>query len=209
MTPLHLLHSPHRPTGCIPLEHDAFLRFRAVLALLLSVLLTGCGTFGPSVTQDETYDFADSKKYAFSTAPRKLVGVPGIDSPEFDRFMQREISEILKAKGLTLVPVEEADILVAYNADTEEVVRTISVGLQEDLGYTTNRPRLPESSRTDLPDDYRLGILRVTVKDKVSGQTVWTSETKTRLDTDNPEAQKKSVQRNLREIFAAYPLRGR
>ena len=153
------------------------------------------------IVYDKTVDFSKYKTYAW------VRGSPVID-PRIDHYITHSVDDVLRRSALTEVKVNEADLIVTYNAARDS---DLSVGTALDPTYAATGGVPPSgssiwltSSRGGVSTHVRKGSLNFEILDRKANKPVWTGTAKGTI-SDKPGDHWSQVQKALDDLFHDYP----
>jgi hypothetical protein len=185
-----------------------------IAAFAAATLLAGCES-QPKVGSDfnPQYDFASRSKFAVmrpdvaqgGNTARTAVAVPN------DLLAQRltmAIEGALIARGFTVVPPEQADMIVTFFVTTQNQVdvRTYNAGFGYGACWSPYRCAMYANPQVDVRN-YKEGTLYVDFIDKATRKLQWRGVTSDRLP-NNPTREKRDqiVRDAVGAIIAQYPM---
>lgn len=147
---------------------------------------------------DREADFSKYKLYDWEAENRRQPeGTPLALGGAADTEIRDAIDQRLRAQGFEAAIDEPADFLVAYDGTLEPV--TDIEGQRRDLG--TGVAWVIEGSISS----YNRGTLVITIKDRETGNVVWTGwTTETIKDPNNPG---KQINRAVKKLLRQFPPR--
>ncbi len=170
--------------------------FRFFGVLLCLIFVTAC-TVRPATDYNVDQDFSQYKDFAFASLAEDAV--LSID----DQRIQAELAKQLQTKGLQVVDVEQADMLVAYHI--EEATELEAIGGNFTLGMGSRHGMIGVSS----PDRYKerkYGKLVVEFIDPQAKSLIWRSISQSKLrETMGPESRAEFIQKQLALMLESYP----
>ncbi|GDY26160.1 DUF4136 domain-containing protein [Agarivorans sp. Toyoura001] len=170
--------------------------YRLFIIACLSFTAAAC-TIKPAVDYNIDQDFSQYKDFAFAPMPEDAVA--SIDGQR----IERELDSQLKAKGLQVVELEQADLLVDYRIDTATELE--SYGGSFSVGVGRKHGAIGVSS----PDRYKerkYGKLVVEFLDPETKALVWRSISQSQLrETMGPESRAKFINEQVALMLENYP----
>ena len=153
------------------------------------------------IVYDKTVDFSRYKTYAW------VQGFPMID-PRMDQYIVHSVDDVLRRSGLIETKVNEADLVVTYNAARDS---DLSVGTALDPTYAATGG-IPQSGRsiwqTSSPGGASThvdkGSLNFEILDRKADRTIWSGTAKGTI-SDKPGDHWSQVQKALDDLFHDYP----
>jgi len=153
------------------------------------------------IVYDKTVDFSKYKTYAW------VRGVPVID-PRIDQYITHSVDDVLRRSGLTQVKVNEADLVITYNAARDS---DLSVGTALDPTYAAtggvplSGSRIWVTSSTGgVSTHVRKGSLNFEILDRKANKPNWSGTAKGTI-SDKPGDHWSQVQKALDNLFHNYP----
>jgi hypothetical protein len=189
------------------------LRFFVAVPLLL-VLVTACG--GPRYSTDyaPNVDFSKYRTFAWSPHGNNLPEDPRYNTSLVDARLVDGIEYALKAKGLTMVAAEDADLHVVYHAIVQQ--KTSYTTVNAHYGYSPYWGGYGRwggwgyGAGTTYENNYDEGTLVVDLLENVPGaeeRIVWrgaVTDTIKKGDRDPMQAQRETREGAV-DLFAEYP----
>jgi hypothetical protein len=153
------------------------------------------------IVYDKTVDFSKYKTYAW------VQGIPVID-PRIDHYITHSVDDVLGRSALTQVKVNEADLIVTYNAARDS---DLSIGTVLDPTYAATGGVSPTGtsiwvtpSSGGVPTHVHKGSLNFEILDRKANKPIWTGTAKGSI-SDKPGDHWSQVQKALDDLFHDYP----
>lgn len=180
----------------------------SILALCLSVLLTGCSISPKIMTHyAEDIDFTQYKTFSFydPIANQKKEYLTLLD-----KYIRAGVTQELENRGLK--EVAEGDIKISFNVYKQERIQSTIIpatygsyyGYRGIYGYNMSHgmnygPEISVSQYTE-------GTLNIDVVDRKQKQLIWEGAAIGRLSDEIPDNIKQVVQQTVSSILAGYPI---
>ncbi len=169
-------------------------RFLGAFFAVFALVVSGCASKPATVERTEGYDFAGVQTYAWVTEELILIEFgedqPRVRTKDNEKRVRAAVDRELQSRGLTKVPLADADVMVAF-----------SVGVR--MAY-----RLEGGDRTSLVTDgpsrkQTQGTLNLYVLDRADQKEVWHGSMSKWLDpSDDPDV---VINQAVGKILALYP----
>lgn len=173
------------------------------MRFLLLVMIWGlasCAAYSPLVDYDRKASFAGISRYAFASAAAENDRSQSLDQVR----IRRAVGEVLTAKGMTEVPLEQAQVWVdmGYDIDRRQDVRPNFYGY---YGWSPYWWGMQPDYYLEERDESRLTLLIV---DPASKQVIWSGQTVLRYYEEKPPQQRDaSLKAQVDSILRHFPPR--
>ncbi|QFU05297.1 hypothetical protein FIU82_09790 [Pseudoalteromonas sp. THAF3] len=168
------------------------------------VLLLGACASHPDFDYDKSVDFSQYKTFAWIPNASLTKGTNNYQISELmERRVQQAVNDELRAKGMELVSLQQADVLINYHAsvDTKVDVDTFSTGYGARWDYWGIGYNVQTTTR-----EYEVGTLVIDVVDRSSNQLVWRAAKEGRLKKNQTPIERTEVVReSVADILSNFP----
>lgn len=171
---------------------------RGILMVLAILALAGCASDSPRIDYDRNADFSNLTRFAWVPEQGSQSGYRSLDQVR----IRRAFSAGLAAKGLTEVPVEEAQVWVDidYSIDRRYEVRTTFYGFYRWHPYWWG---MEPDYYVQERDESRLTLLMI---DPASRSVIWAGQTVMRYYEEKPPLERDaSLREQVEQILARFP----
>jgi hypothetical protein len=165
----------------------------AICVAALSV--SACSSKNVSIDFDDSYSFAGKSTYAWlERAPERPES-----GDQVDRRVRRSVDTNLADRGFRLVPIEQAELIVAYQASAadQRVYDTYGYGTGRWTGYedTTTTERV-----------YTEGSLTIDIFDADRKELIWRGNAVETIDPGaSPDERDELVGKAVSDLFDKFP----
>ena len=165
----------------------------AICVAALSV--SACSSKNVSIDFDDSYSFAGKSTYAWlERAPERPES-----GDQLDRRVRRSVDTNLADRGFRLVPIEQAELIVAYQASAadQRVYDTYGYGTGRWTGYedTTTTERV-----------YTEGSLTIDIFDADKKELIWRGNAVETIDPGaSPDERDELVGKAVSDLFDKFP----
>jgi hypothetical protein len=176
-----------------------------LLVIFALIVLSGCAS-KPKIfsNADSSVDFSQFKTYSFF--PELATDKPGYESLE-TTFLKVAVAQEMDQRGFTYS--NEADLLLNFNINTEEKIRSRSVptggayyGYRDPFydpwgGYAATETRI---------EQYTLGTLNIDAVDVSTNKLVWEGSIVGKITDDTIKNLEAVIDEAVKEVFGAFPV---
>ena len=165
----------------------------AICVAALSV--SACSSKNVNIDFDDSYSFAGKSTYAWlERAPERPES-----GDQVDRRVRRSVDTNLADRGFRLVPIEQAELIVAYQASAadQRVYDTYGYGTGRWTGYedTTTTERV-----------YTEGSLTIDIFDADKKELIWRGNAVETIDPGaSPDDRDELVGKAVSDLFDKFP----
>jgi len=165
----------------------------AICVAALSV--SACSSKNVNIDFDDSYSFAGKSTYAWlERAPERPES-----GDQVDRRVRRSVDTNLADRGFRLVPIEQAELIVAYQASAadQRVYDTYGYGTGRWTGYedTTTAERV-----------YTEGSLTIDIFDADKKELIWRGNAVETIDPGaSPDERDELVSKAVSDLFDKFP----
>jgi len=165
----------------------------AICVAALSV--SACSSKNVNIDFDDSYSFAGKSTYAWlERAPERPES-----GDQLDRRVRRSVDTNLADRGFRLVPIEQAELIVAYQASAadQRVYDTYGYGTGRWTGYedTTTTERV-----------YTEGSLTIDIFDADKKELIWRGNAVETIDPGaSPDDRDELVGKAVSDLFDKFP----
>jgi hypothetical protein len=165
----------------------------AICVAALSV--SACSSKNVNIDFDDSYSFAGKSTYAWlERAPERPES-----GDQVDRRVRRSVDTNLADRGFRLVPIEQAELIVAYQASAadQRVYDTYGYGTGRWTGYedTTTTERV-----------YTEGSLTIDIFDADKKELIWRGNAVETIDPGaSPDERDELVGKAVSDLFDKFP----
>ena len=165
----------------------------AICVAALSV--SACSSKNVNIDFDDSYSFAGKSTYAWlERAPERPES-----GDQLDRRVRRSVDTNLADRGFRLVPIEQAELIVAYQASAadQQVYDTYGYGTGRWTGYedTTTTERV-----------YTEGSLTIDIFDADKKELIWRGNAVETIDPGaSPDERDELVGKAVSDLFDKFP----
>jgi len=165
----------------------------AICVAALSV--SACSSKNVNIDFDDSYSFAGKSTYAWlERAPERPES-----GDQLDRRVRRSVDTNLADRGFRLVPIEQAELIVAYQASAadQRVYDTYGYGTGRWTGYedTTTTERV-----------YTEGSLTIDIFDADKKELIWRGNAVETIDPGaSPDERDELVGKAVSDLFDKFP----
>lgn len=167
----------------------------------LLMLLTACGTSGPSIRSYEhgKADLSSYRTYAFMEAAGGEFRNPRVPG-----FIRTAIEREMRAIGYQQVS-DAPDLLVNFHLQTEDK-DTVSTSPASYFGWRGGYHWAADPVRDQEITTYTAGTLNVDIIDRVRNELVWEGVAVGRIKEQSLQNPEPAIDSVIAEIFQRYPL---
>jgi hypothetical protein len=165
----------------------------AICVATLSV--SACSSKNVNIDFDDSYSFAGQSTYAWlETAPERPAS-----GDQVERRVRRSVDANLTDRGFRLVPIEQADLIVSYQASAAD--RRV----YDTYGYGTGRWSGYEST-TSTERVYTEGSLTIDIFDAEKKELIWRGNAVETVDPSaSPDERDELVAKAVADMFDGFP----
>jgi hypothetical protein len=165
----------------------------AICVATLSV--SACSSKNVNIDFDDSYSFAGQSTYAWlETALERPAS-----GDQVERRVRRSVDANLTDRGFRLVPIEQADLIVSYQASAAD--RRV----YDTYGYGTGRWSGYEST-TSTERVYTEGSLTIDIFDAEKKELIWRGNAVETLDPSaSPDERDELVAKAVADMFDGFP----
>ena len=165
----------------------------AICIATLSV--SACSSKNVNIDFDDSYSFAGKSTYAWlETAPERPAS-----GDQVERRVRRSVDANLADRGFRLVPIEQAELIVAYqtSATDQRVYDTYGYGTGRWSGY---------ESTTSTERVYTEGSLTIDIFDAEKKELIWRGNAVETVDPSaSPNERDELVAKAVADMFDGFP----
>ena len=178
------------------------------LLIALTVLFLAACAKTPDWDYDQSTDFSNFKTFAWVKNASLSKDVKNYQiNPIMEKRVREAVNSDLINKGLTQVPIEQADILINYHASVDKKmdINTFSAHYDARWSYW-NRPWNNSFHTEKQVREYEVGTLIIDVVDKNSNQLIWRGAKEGRLNKNQkPEKRTTVINETVINILSNFP----
>lgn len=186
--------------------HHPLLALRSFALLLLSGLLTACGTT-VNVDYDQSADFATITTFNLDKTPMKVSDDPRINSPLVQQRITDAIRDALQQKGLRAT--SQGDVRVSYRIDVKQEIESDQSGVSVGIGTFSRNVGIGFGYGFPAADVESYDQIRLTIDlQRPDGQLLWRGSDTRRLEAGStPEKNTRLINELVQAIMETYPPR--
>lgn len=169
------------------------------LSIMVVLALTACSTYSPRIDYDRNASFGELTRFAWVPEDESPTDYQSLDQAR----IRRAFAEGLKAKGMTEVPVDQAQVWVdiAYAIDRRYDARSPTF-----YGYYRWHPYwwgMEPDQYLEERDESRLSLLMI---DPATRSVIWAGQTVLRYYQEKPPQERDaSLKEQVDRILAHFP----
>ena len=171
------------------------MKLSTVAICVAALSVSACSSKNVSIDFDDSYSFAGKSTYAWlERAPERPES-----GDQLDRRVRRSVDTNLADRGFRLVPIEQAELIVSYQASAadQRVYDTYGYGTGRWTGYedTTTTERV-----------YTEGSLTIDIFDADKKELIWRGNAVETIDPGaSPDERDELVGKAVSDLFDKFP----
>jgi hypothetical protein len=180
----------------------------AGLLLGLSLLLASCSTLKVNNDYDPSVDFTKLKTYAWMEKANPNEAATIGDNTLIRNRIERSVNAVLDAKGLNMVPRDEADFLISQHIGIQQKLQvdTTQYGYGYGFGYGAWGGPIGGYPTQTTVSQYDEGTLMLDFVNPEDNNLIWRGTGQSRVrKTSNPGEREKLIRAVVEKILTQFP----